>query len=449
MSINKKGMLLALLALAASVMTVFAQDSTDQVKYRRSSLHTMLVDDEGLINGPVIKDAFLSSLVPDKYNDHTVGAKSFNPKDYPVTDADREMAKPKESAAKSLFKGLGKAVAHDVTGGLVDTTGMKDMPIVIGKYLKENHVARDMVAKWFNRNEAGVFNMDLVSERGFYNASEMEADIAQQSARGMATLADMGEELIGNTFVVVSRFNYVSKAEIASAAKSTMGTVTSLIGKKAELIGKAAGAAMDVAAKGYVVKTTSFLYRLVWNEEVSTKFYNEFWMDSLHLDPAKKAAFDTTSLFRFDFVGSETAWADVQSTIFTKKSEEELIQVATVRAVDAVIAKLQKKYEVFKTKTPLYTVEPFSAKIGMKEGVEPGDKFEVLEQVLDEATHRTQYVKKGTLVVDKQVWDNRYMAGEMPDPKVQADTTAPQIDRTLFKGNNKKFYKGMLLRQVK
>lgn len=436
-------------AVAAFTVCAMAQapDANSIAKYRRSSLHTMMIDNAGLIKADTIKDSFLKAPLPEKYNDHTVGDKLLDIAKYKLTDAEKAALKA-NGEKQSAFKGFGKALASSATGGVVDATDATELPHQIEKYFAENYIARNLVAKWFNRKENGSFDMDLVGERGHYNATEMQAEVAAKSTRGIAALRDMGEELIANTFVVVTRFNYVDKKEVAKAAKGLLSSVTGVVGgSTAELINQTAGAAMDMAAKGYVVKTNSYLYRLVWDEEAANRFYSEFWMDADNIDPVKKAAFDTTSIFKLEFVGDETAWADVQSSVFSKKSEEELVRVATVRAVDAVIAKLQKKYDVFKTKTPLFSIDPLTAKIGLKEGVEAGDKFDVLEQVFNDETQKTEYVKRGTVTVDKsQIWDNRYMAGEMPDKK---NEEVSESESTLFKGGSKKFYQGMLLRQVK
>ena len=142
-----------------------------------------------------------------------------------------------------------------------------------------------------------------------------------------------------------------------------------------------------------------------------------------------------------------------------KRTDDELVATATNKATDAVIAKLQRDYEVFKTKIPLFSGDPLTAKIGLKEGLEAGDKFEVLEQVLDEKTGRTKYERKGKIkVIGDQIWDNRYNLGEedlaeADAPEVPADgktpaVAAPKVDKTFFKGG-KKFYSGMLIRQIK
>ena len=65
------------------------------------------------------------------------------------------------------------------------------------------------------------------------------------------------------------------------------------------------GAALDVGKKGYLVKTTSYLYRLEWIDCVCSVFYNDFWTDSLSLDKKKVAAFNTTDIFKLTFIGKD------------------------------------------------------------------------------------------------------------------------------------------------
>ncbi|MBW6483330.1 MAG: hypothetical protein K0B10_09730 [Vicingaceae bacterium] len=51
---------------------------TEIVKYRRGSLHTMIIEDAKLPKIDVILSTFYDAEFPDKYNNHTVGDKSFN-----------------------------------------------------------------------------------------------------------------------------------------------------------------------------------------------------------------------------------------------------------------------------------------------------------------------------------------------------------------------------------
>ncbi|MEG9327348.1 hypothetical protein V6B16_05325 [Salinimicrobium catena] len=383
-----------------------SEDNTEAgLKYRRSSLYTMMINDTERLHFDAIRDAFGNFELSEKFNDHNIGP-------YLI----------------------------DAEGG------EKDQSDVITAYLNENGVARDLVAKWFGRNDKGEFTMDLVASRGSYNASDLDVLIAKDSKRGEALLADAGEELIGNTFLIVNDYKYVNKEEVAQKASgvlSFVSDVASIAGYDGvALAADAANVGATVMGKGYVVKTTSYLYRLVWNDEIANEFYSNLWMDNRNYDPAKKEAFETSDLFKLRLVGSQSAWADLQSTAFTKKSDQDLIKKATVRATNKGISKLQRKFEEFRTKSPLLSGDPISAKIGLKEGLEKGDKFEVLEQVIDE-NGRTHYKRVGKIKVDpNHIWDNT-----LYDEESEESSTSEE-EYTVFKGKRGKYYSGMLIRQI-
>jgi len=412
-----------------------------EVVYRRSSLHTILVESDDFPRKETVLKAYNEAPFPDKYNDHALEEKSFDPTKYPVTEADREAAGMKK---ESKIGGLAKGVASKATAGIADENA-KDMPIIIGKYLKEQKIANKVVAKWFNRQADGSFDVTLIGERGAYNASEMEASIAKGSARGVSALQDAGQELLNNTFVVVTKLKFVSNeiaaniiriAALAAAAKLPAGQAAAKV---------AADKAYDIAKEGYSVWTTAFLYQLKWDATVEASFYNDMWINKGSSDAAKKEAFDKSELFELTFIGKETAQSLVLFNLKEKRTEDEIVALATIRNVNAVYHKLQKKYDVFKTKTPLLTGQPtITASIGMKEGLVGGEQFEVLEQSIDPKTGLTTYKSKGKIKVEKgQVWDNRHNAGEDG-----ADNPAAALKATTFKGG-KKFYPGILIRQIK
>ncbi|WP_127844300.1 hypothetical protein [Psychroflexus aestuariivivens] len=381
------------------------RDELSGMKYRRSSLYTLMVDDQSREHYNTIKDAFGNTELSEKFNNHNIGP--------------------------YLIPGVG---------------GENDQTQHIEDYLNANNAAKSLISKWFNRDENGNFNMDLVAERGQYDASDLNVKVAMESKRGRALLQDAGEELIGNTFVIVYDYKYTNKEEQAEKRGgflNAVSTVASFVpgGEEVATVATLGKAASDVVGKGYFVRTTTYLYQLVWDEETANKFYSDFWIDESNFDENKKAKFESTDFFKLKYVGSEVSRNNLQSTIFTSKTNEELIEIATIRAVDKNISKLQRTFEDFRVKTPLLSGDPIKAKIGLKEGLEKGDKFEVLEQVLDE-DGRTSYKRIGTIKVDKkQIWDNTFMAEE-------AENAEKTEDFTLFKGNSNKYASGMLIRQI-
>lgn len=411
----------------------YSQEQPLDVKYKRSSLYTLMVSDDGREHSEVIQTSFKASPIPNKFNDHIIELRTIPEID--TTYVNEEPVEPVETEEKKgFFSKIPKI------GGGKNKELKEEKQNAIYQFLNRNDIAKSMVAKWFNRSEKGGFNMDLISERGSYNATDLDIKIANNTERGSALLTDAGEELINNTFVIVNDFKYTNKEEVASKAKGLLSVVSTYSGNSSlSLAADATSLGVGVMGKGYIIKTTAYLYKLVWNEEVAATFYNDFWTEDENLDLEKKKAFDETDIFKLELVGTETSWADIQSTVLTKKTNEELIATATVRAVDNVIAKLQRKYEVFRTKTPLLSGDPLSAKIGLKEGLEKGDKYEVLEQIINDEG-LTEYKRIGVIKVDKDhIWDNRYLAEE---------ENTSTFEYTTFSGSKNKYFSGMLIRQI-
>lgn len=260
-------------------------------------------------------------------------------------------------------------------------------------------------------------------------------------------------ELVGNTFVVVTRFGYKAKdalvadimlpmyaaAEFDSSGYGKMALKVAEMGVKAGL------------GAGYYVTVDSYLFRLRWNDAIAERF-NELWDNetgAFNMD-----AYNASDLFSLQFIGNERAWAKTKAGVFTDKSEDELIRLAAADAVDGVLAKFERKYDEFKTKTPLIVHETtdkkgrptrtYAARIGTRDGLEGGEVFEVLEKkiVMKDSVERVSYVKKGELTVDKKnVWDNSYST-EAGAPSEEAKT-----GETLLVGKSKDaYYEGLLLR---
>lgn len=404
-------------------LTKIEKSNSEIINYRRSSLHTMIIEDSKLPKKDLIIKTFMEAPFPEKYNNHSVEDKSINLNEY-LPEGIGSIEKKKDEEAAILP--------------------------AIDNYFSQNKVANKIVAKWFSRDSLGAFSMQLIQERGLYDASAQAQSIAANTERGKAMLADAGEDLIPNTFVVVSFSKFVSNEITALAAKETALALADKIAIQAlkEVAVEAAENAYEKARQGYSIWTTAYLYELNWNDSTSAVFYQDYWMDHNNIDSLKKIAFDTTSLFQLKLVGFQKASAFITGLGANAENEEMIIKNATLKSVDAVYAKLQRKFEKFRTKTPLISIDPLGAKIGLKEGLEKGDKYEVLEQVVDEKGKVT-YKRKGIITVDKKkIWDNRFAAGETPlDEEGNPVELDDAIEFTHFKGG-KGYYPGMLIRQI-
>lgn len=426
--------LLVLGLIISSGSFVQAQDNAVDLKFRRSSLHTMVVESDKFPKKEIVLKAFNNAPFPDKYNDHQIGVKSFNPVNYILTSEEKA----------TIYKQSKLSAFAKSSAGIETDSLSKELPIRIQKYLTKEKIANKLVAKWFNRQVDGTFDDALIAERGVFNASYLDLKSAQSSSDGNALLKTAGFELIDNTFVVINKFNFIANEPVARAVRdvareAAKDTPALLLGK----VNKGIDAVYEKTKEGYSIWATSYLYKLVWDDATANTFYTDLYMDKANIDSKKKLAFDNSDLFKLEFIGDESASGLVTFSLSEKRTEDQIIELSTIRIIDNVYSKLQKKYDVFKTKTPLYTGNPITAKIGKKEGLEGGEKFEVLEMNQDPKTGVIIYKNVGTIKVDKNlIWDNTF------DSKSDENTSSSTIDRTTFSGGSK-FYSGLLIKQIK
>lgn len=414
--------------------------------YQRSSLALFLMEDVGMPMKDTILQSFNTAPFPDKFNNHNVAVRSFErcttltEEDQAAFDAAVNLATSQNAAEapkkKGMFGKFLKAAASDASGGVVGATSKDEMAVSANKFLVDQKIAKQMFDKWF-LDSAGNFSLALAQERGLYNATKSDVEQAASSVYGTASLADAGIDLVNNTFAVVCNYRYMPKDSlvaliggVAVAAAEASGNSYAVMGAKAAMMALSAS-----LGAGYYVVVNTYLFQLNWNDNVQNQL-SQVWDN--------REAYDAADFYGFKYIGNTTGWAQVKAGIFTNKDQAELIRIATVNATDAAIAKLEKKYDVFKTKSPLMVAEDGTlyAHIGMKEGIEPKDKYEVLERAIDPKTGRTIYKSKGTITVVKDhIWDNRYMADQEPDHD-------SSISETYFEGKGD-YYNGLLIRQIK
>ncbi len=367
-------------------------------RYHRSSLYSVLLRHSNFPYGREIEQTFLSIPTPDKFNDHNLGIRSI------------------ESSARKMKKGK-KA----------DAQNMAD----INAFLSNYDVAREMVAKWFNRNgRNGGFNIDLMLERGFYDASEADIAMARASGRGLQSVGDGGAELIGKTFLIVNDITYIDHGKRSATAGGILRGIGAILAAATgssgyqDLGNVAGGLASEV--DGFKVNITSYLYRLEWNEEIAETFWSQHWTDWAYPDPARVAAFNSSPLFRMVYVGSTTTSAgNLASRSFARRSKSEQMLRVCARAIDKSIVELQRAYDEFKVNTPIERINreerTIEVAIGLKEGINRRSKFDVLMKV-EGADGRISYEKVGRIEpIEGMIWDNRFGALEALEAGEEVD----------------------------
>ena len=396
-----------------SITNVAAQTTTDMEAYHRSSLYSiMLKHPEKEFCGEMV-EVFRDIPIPDKYNNHDLGLKVLPA---PI---------------------LQKMTKEEIEGAYREA---------IEKTLVKGKVGGRLVAKWFNRDkETGAFDMNLVQQRGYYNASILDVREAMASQRGLDLLADAGEELIGHTYIIVNDIRYADEGTVKVFAQIGLTTASmvaeAFYGDITGLGEKLARLADNVVH--FKVFVTSYLFRLDWNEDLANEFYTTCWMDTDNVSQERKQAFDRMmSKFKLNYIGCTTVFSG-KTALGGVKSERDMFLKVCTRAVDQSICNLQKSFDEFKVFAPLVSVSPLHAYIGKKEGVDEDSRYEVLEQTIDE-DGRTQYNRVGIIRPEKNmIWDNRFMAADDNEEGSNLGYT------TFKKVSGGDFYPGMLIREIK
>jgi hypothetical protein len=447
-------------------ISVNAQDNKE-IKYRRSSLSMILIESDQFPNKEAVMGSWNNYPFPDKYNKHDIAMKSVKIEDIKVTDEELLAAgflkdtlklAPKIMLAEKAYQAamsneLTKASAVPLRYLNAEKTIAVKLPnekqeyqVKVDKIIKEKKLANQLVSTWFGVTSNGFDqNFSLIAERGFYNASDLEIKNASGTVRSNSSFSDAGLELIRNTFVTFTKLNFVENEPVARVVRDLakakiaqeMASAPQVLKDKAF---QGVDAVYEKTKEGYSLWSKTWLYRLNWNDSIAALAVPLL---------SNKSELDKSDLFSLEFVGAQFNNSLVTFKIGEKRTESQIIDLALVRNVDNAFAELQRENDVFKAKTPVASADPtILAKIGKKEGLKGGEKFEVLERTLNEKTGLTEYKKVGTATVDKKlVWDNRYTAGEEAEEK-QLDKDGNPITATVFKGS-KKIQPGMLLKFIK
>ena len=445
----KTKLFLAAIAIFGFAYAMNAQD-VELPKYQRSSLHMVLLttDEPGLEGAQdftaQLDEAWQAYPFPDKYNKHLL---SF-------TQA--YGGQPKGSLMEIIntySNGFGNLSLADAKALLDSMKGAKiyneNLVAAIQGIIAEQKLGNQLMRKWFNIQDDGTYDLELINERASYNANQMDVADATATVRGVQAILDRGDDLIGNTFVTFSKLAFYPSEPVAAFTRDLAKFIAEFTPAPANSIMIAAAEAAYVATnKGYTARTTTALYQLDWTEEVKAEFYNMFTADN-KIDMEKFNAYEfPMSLVGIDNANSTTidAGAGVKAAFGAVQSEEvdnALINKTVIRNIDKLFAKLQRSYEVFAPVSQIVSVEPLMADMGMKEGLEGGESFNLLEPTLDPETNEIVWNSIGIVKVDKKgIWDNRYTLTD----------EAPAEDPSELKGTvlspNKKAAVGMVVKQV-
>ena len=148
-----------------------------------------------------------------------------------------------------------------------------------------------------------------------------------------------------------------------------------------------------------------------------------------------------------DYIGSYTARSE-KTVLRGLYTPEDVFRKVLTRAQDKNIVELQRRYPQFKVTDVVSAVLPHNeleVLIGLKEGVTPKSKYEVLERSIgNDGT--IVYSRKAVIQpLPDRIWDNRFMAVE--EEAVNANLGATRFK--LLSGNINDITPGLLVRELR
>lgn len=377
----------------------FLTSAFSQEVFVRSSMSMVLIEDFGFDNGPLVRKAYENYPFPiGVYNNHQLPQTVMNLNDYILSPEEEASYGVEKTEAGQLLS----AVATESMAGIVQDNSKVEFQLQ--KYIQENKLAHESIKKWFNIKKDGNFDQDYVQEMIQMQMTEEQKLQAVKSGSASAARDANREFLIDNTYTVFTRMNFVSNEFIALGIREVAYQTAekNLSGLPLELAKKAADKIYEKTSEGFSVWTSAWLFDLVWGPEemkmlTSCAENGKLNMEKFYAQP-----------FKMNYLGKEKATSLV--TFSLKKGEgnrtnEEIIDLSTNRNIDKVLVQLQRAFDQFMPIFPIQQDNPIGAYLGVKEGIEGGEKFEVLGP----RQANGEYKVLGTITVDKSnVWDNSY-----------------------------------------
>jgi len=273
--------------------------------------------------------------------------------------------------------------------------------------LQQEEIPNKIIAKWFNRKPDGSFDMDLVLQRGQYNANDDAVLSALSMQRGLSAIDNTAMELVGNSFILVIDIKDIL----------TMDDEYDLTNKRRRAYAKKYKAEYNPVKRifnGYKAHVEYRLYQINFNDSIAAIFYRNLWVDADDPEDVKSQRRKAFEEFNFPLIYQYQTFRTITGTQlnpgiplapFNQASKRKLMIRMFENGVDAFIADVEKVIPKFKVRANLIDSDPIKAKIGLKEGLHVDQRFFVYEDKMNKSGH-IKSKRKGVVRV-KHVSDNR------------------------------------------
>ncbi len=277
-----------------------------------------------------------------------------------------------------------------------------------------------VIAKWWGRNEQGLFNYSLVASRASYTATDADAIISRGSNTGRIEL--LGEQLIDKSYILLYEITDLYTMEEYYDRLDAQN-------KKRKDYTPA-----KRTNEGYNCTYKVYAYKVQFNDSVASEFYSRYWVDAGNSDKQKIAAWaDATFPVQLisEATGSVTSsQAKAAEKNKVKKTMRELLEDIPANIQSSAAFELGRKIEDFKLKVTVFKSYPITAKLGTKEDLYTDQRFYIYEIEQDKSGNQNT-VRKG-VVRAKTINDNKGIATGTSLPSVFQQVQGKRIYQGMF-----------------
>lgn len=210
----------------------------------------------------------------------------------------------------------------------------------VDAFIRTNRLGNEIISYIYNRKSDGSFDDSILTERGLYNATDQ--DMMNAAAAKVSELSlEWGETLMNSAYVIVLDFYNLKKTT------SDNGSVT------------------------YNAYAYAYAYKLEAGREVLDEFYMTAWADATSTDEEKanaRAAFEN-----LDFYLAPVATVTASGS---SSGDYASYHEAINNAYTNIVYELENEISAWQTASSIISTRPLAAKIGTKEGVKNGSRFQ-------------------------------------------------------------------------
>lgn len=205
--------------------------------------------------------------------------------------------------------------------------------------LNSNNVGKEIISFWYNRDSYGMMNDELVRSRGMYSVDDQDVLNATVSKLGKEELFEKGYDLVKGSYVMVLDYFNPRKEEDT-----------------------------------YYVSLNASVYQVSYDETISEAVWNSWIYEDDSVEDKKK---------KLDCFNNLEIPLIHKSTVEASGSSTESIDEAVRSAYESAFMKSEKAVDQWNVTTVIWNVKPISAKIGTKEGLKNGQRYQVHKIVED------------------------------------------------------------------